>query len=144
MNPADKCCSSADCKNLGGCWSTQTLPGCGNDGADDWNECMGDACNSDASCNYLNDLTYPKFCAPAGAFGVPVRLCYTAACHTRADCTAHPGGVCAPLANGPDCSTPVTLTCVYPGGCVTNADCGHGKRCVLDATTGTTSCVSAP
>jgi len=138
-NPNTQCCSSADCKQ-GGCWSTLMLPYCGGPAQQDYNECMTDQCTSDVQC--ASDVGAPKpVCAPAGAFGEPVRFCFTGYCHTDADCTAKPGGVCRPV-TGPCCSTPLGLGCVYPGGCATQADCGQGNSCTLDTTSGTGTCVS--
>ena len=123
MNQADQCCSSADCKQ-GQCWSTQTLPYCGGPAMQIYNECMTDACTSDAECVHGADVP-PEICAPAGTFGEPVRFCFTAYCHTDADCTAQPGGVCRPV-TGPCCAAPVGLGCVYPGGCARTPTAGRG------------------
>jgi hypothetical protein len=70
-----------------------------------------------------------------------VRVCFTAYCHTDADCTAKPGGACRVIGNNPCCSLPAPdgLGCVYPGGCATDSECDAGA-CKLDTATGTGKC----
>jgi hypothetical protein len=141
VSPSNQCCTSADCKQ-GKCYSTESLPYCGGPAMEIYNACMSDTCTTDADC-VTNAGTLPEICVPAGAFGYPVRTCFTAYCHTSADCTAHPGGVCAPV-SAPCCGTPAGLGCVYPGGCAKNADCGQGNSCQLDPKTGSGVCSSGP
>src|SRR5262249_49804380 len=92
----DKCCTSADCTGGAKCYSTGSLPYCGGPAMAIYNECMKDQCTTDADCTG-GGADVPMICAPVGAYGVPVRTCFTAYCHTNASCTAKPGGRCAPI-----------------------------------------------
>jgi hypothetical protein len=139
INGTNQCCTSADCHE-GQCYSTGSLPYCGGPAPPLYNTCITDACTTDDDCPATAGAP-SQACLPAGAYGEPMRTCYPAYCHTNADCTAHPCGVCAPVV-GPCCSTAAGLGCVYPGGCKTNADCGEGTSCELDPETGTGACVS--
>jgi hypothetical protein len=135
----NQCCSSADCKSGQACYSSGVLTECsGGPAVQIYNECVGDACASDADCT---GGASPQICAPAGAFDHPVRACFTAYCHTSADCTAHPGGACVTVTQ-PCCAVPGGLACVYPGGCRKNADCGENGPCQIDPPTGTGQCLS--
>lgn len=136
--PQNQCCTSADCKNGGACYSTSDLTYCGGPAMEIYNECLTDQCATDSDCAATS--TTPQLCAPAGAFGSPVRSCFVAYCHTDADCTAHAGGYCAPV-TGPCCSSPSGLACVYPGGCKQGSDCtSPNDSCHIDPTTGTGEC----
>lgn len=124
--PPDLCCSSADCQSAGGgtCYFAADLQFCG--GAyPDYNVCVPDGCQSDEDCAMGQN---PAICAPAGAFGNPARACLVAYCRVDADCTAKPGGACRLVGGDPCCSHPAPdgLACVYPGGCLTDADCPGG------------------
>jgi hypothetical protein len=138
LNGTTQCCKSADCKQ-GKCYSTKSVPRCAGP-AQIYNECAVDTCTSDAQC--ANEL-FPPICIPAGAFGYPTRTCFAAYCHTDADCTAQPCGVCAPI-TGPCCSFPAGLACVYPGGCTKNADCGPNKACMINPMTRSSECTYPP
>lgn len=120
----DECCASSDCV-VGKCYSTQSVPYCGGAYPAPYNACIEDACDSDADCGALSQV--PMICAPAGAFGQPMRACVAAGCHTDADCDAAPGGVCRPVADV-CCATPQAITCVYPDGCASDADCSPGEE----------------
>jgi hypothetical protein len=66
-------------------------------------------------------------------------------CLIHSDCTATPGGRCAPV-KLPCCTTRVALYCVYPnGGCRTDKDCGGDKPfCDIDPATHLPQCASQP
>jgi hypothetical protein len=103
-----------------------------------YNVCAADQCQSDADCQITGQA--PGYiCAPAGTLNLQARACVYAGCRTDADCTASPGGMCAPV---PDscCQTVYGLYCVYPGGCRFNSDCQTGQYCSNNGTS--TSCVS--
>lgn len=129
---SDLCCNSADCEASGGgkCYYAADLQFCG--GAyPGFNVCVSDACASDADCA---QGPFPALCAPAGVFGLPVRSCIVAYCHSDADCTAQAGGACLLVGSDPCCNhpNPDGLGCVYPGDCATDADCPNGE-CNLDS-----------
>ncbi len=65
------------------------------------------------------------------------------ACTADDDCTAKPGGICAPVKN-PCCPSWDGLFCVYPDGCRTDGDCAEGSHCEVNWTEGTGECVSGP
>jgi len=98
------------------------------------NVCAADQCQSDADCGSPSEI-----CAPAGTMNLQARACVYAGCRTNADCSASPGGVCAPV---PDacCQTVYGLYCVYPAGCRDNSDCPSGHYCAPDGNS--TSCQS--
>jgi hypothetical protein len=138
----DQCCTSADCKGGGKCYAVTDLPSCAGIASPPHNECVTDQCTDDAACTG-GGADVPMICIPAGAAGYPARSCFPAYCHTSASCTAHPGGACVPVHEA-CCGHLAGLGCVYPGGCVENADCGQGNSCQLDSTTGTGTCVAGP
>jgi hypothetical protein len=139
LDPGNQCCSSADC-TPGKCYSTDSFPSCGGPAQPHENLCLSDECTTDDECVSGADI-FAQLCAPAGFNGSPVRACFTAYCHTDADCTAQPCGACVPI-TGPCCDFPTGLGCVYPGGCTTNAECPSGSACVLDPMTGTATCTT--
>jgi hypothetical protein len=134
----DQCCTSADCKGGTKCYLDSWLSQCSGPVMVPENQCAADQCMSDAMCG--GGQAGPQLCAPAGAFGAPVRVCVTAFCHTDADCKAKPGGVCVPVSQ-PCCQTPGGIGCVYPGGCRKDSDCGSMDACQLDTKTGTGQCI---
>jgi hypothetical protein len=136
----DQCCTSADCKNGGKCYSTTNLPFCGGPAVQVYNMCVTDQCTDDASCTGSGAN---RICVPAGSVGSPARSCFTAYCHTDAECTAQPGGACV-VVRASCCNLPAGLGCVYPGGCTKDEDCGQGNSCHLDAATGTGKCAAGP
>jgi hypothetical protein len=138
----DQCCTSADCTGGSKCFSSGTLGQCGGPAMAIENECLADHCTTDADCEGGGADT-PMICAPAGAFGFPVRTCFTAYCKVSGDCTEKANGVCAPV-DQQCCSIPAGLGCVYPGGCATDSDCAAGDTCQLDFTTGNGVCGSGP
>jgi hypothetical protein len=138
--PNNQCCTSTDCTNGGKCYSSSSFGQCGGPAMEVYNECLKDQCETDADC-LGGGSDVQEICAPAGAFGNPVRSCFPTYC--VAGCTAKPGGVCAPVSQ-PCCSTPGGLACVYPGGCAKDADCGEGNTCEIDITTGTGQCSMGP
>jgi hypothetical protein len=138
MGSPNQCCTAADCPSGADCYPESAVEFCG--GAFlPYNECIADACASDADCTKSGPQ---QICAPAGAFGYPKRECLAAYCHTDADCTAQAGGFCAPIGGNPCCSLeiPDGLGCVYPGDCADGTACPNEGRCGLDATTGTSTC----
>ena len=129
--PATQCCTTADCMGKGTCYANP-VP-CGASPMEvRFNECLADACETDADCG-----PPPGVCAPAGAYGNPVRGCITAHCKTDADCTSQAYGFCAPVVDA--CCTAAALACVYPGGCQRDADCPQGY-CAI--TSGAGVCVA--
>jgi hypothetical protein len=139
--PMDQCCASADCKT-GKCYLSTSLPQCSGPAMATYNECVSDACATDADCK---NGTLPQICTPAGAFGFATRQCLAAYCHTDADCGAKAGGHCATVSQ-PCCSTPGGLACVYPGGCQKDTDCASdgSKHCQIDATSKQGVCIVGP
>ena len=114
-------------------WITE----CGKDGGgSSHNVCVQDECASDDDCA-------GGACTPDG-FDI-ARHCIAAGCHSDADCTDEPGGVCLILEGG--CcrwrtedtirrrKRPKQLACAYPSdGCQTDADCVYGSlNCVAEA-----------
>jgi hypothetical protein len=141
--PADQCCTSADCTGGKKCFDSSLISQqCGGPFMPPYNECASDQCTSDAMCGAGG--SGPQICVPAGAYGVPIRVCLVAYCHADSDCKAKPGGVCVPVSQ-PCCQTPAGLGCVYPGGCRNDMDCGGSvgstTQCQLDPKTGLGSCV---
>ena len=139
MGPPNQCCTSADCASQGGggCYSAMELQFCG--GAQPlYNECIADKCQTDVDCGKVYP---PQACIPAGAFDFPKRACFTAFCHTDADCTASPGGACLLVGSNPCCSHPAPsgLGCVYSGGLHKDADCPNGS-CTLNLGKGVSVC----
>jgi hypothetical protein len=100
------------------------------------NVCGVDQCAKDVDC------ASGQICAPAGSLGLEIRACVSAFCKVDTDCTAHAGGICAPV-QAPCCGASAGLFCVYPGygGCRKNADCTTAQTyCAPDAATGVSSC----
>jgi hypothetical protein len=114
------CCKSSDCSNGAKCYPTPLAPQCGGIIAIGSNVCSADICTSDTSCGT------GQICVPAGTLDRKVRMCVPAGCHHDTECTAAPGGICAPISGG-CCSGAVGLSCVYPGGCRQNKDCASGN-----------------
>lgn len=138
----DECCNSSECSE-GACYQNNVMPnfGCGGAQPMDMNVCATDACDSDADCM---QGVGQMICAPRGVGGSPIRHCMVAACRTDVDCTAEPGGICAPVQN-PCCSSWEGLYCVYPSnGCRTQADCQNGDNCIVDYAKGEGVCTSDP
>jgi hypothetical protein len=138
----DECCTSTDCTGGSKCYSSATLGECEGPAMVVTNQCLADKCQVDLDCE-AGGADLPTICAPAGAFGFPIRTCFTAYCKVDADCTEKAGGVCAPVSQ-PCCVSPAGLGCVYPGGCAKDADCGAGNTCQLDFETGNGVCNSGP
>jgi hypothetical protein len=136
MGP-DECCDSSECAE-GACFPNPVTPACGGAYPIEMNVCASDQCETDADCQGPN-----AFCAPRGVNRNAVRYCMSKACSADGDCTAEPGGICAPVQN-PCCSSWDGLFCVYPSGCRTDADCGEGSHCEVNWTQGTGECVSGP
>ncbi|MFO0662287.1 MAG: hypothetical protein U0165_21015 [Polyangiaceae bacterium] len=72
-----------------------------------------------------------SFCAPRGVFGNKVRYCAALSCHTDADCTAKPNGMCAPVLD-PCCGAARGLFCVYQDGCRDNSQCNPDQHCEVN------------
>lgn len=134
----DQCCQSTECLGGGKCYLSTTVPYCSGPAMAEYNFCAGDACQSDTDCQGAG---VQQICAPAGAFGQPGRACVNAYCHTDAECTAKPGGHCAPVLRT-CCPLPAGLACVYPGGCRRSQDCGNtgNQHCEIDATSHEGTC----
>jgi hypothetical protein len=134
----DQCCTSANCMGAK-CYLNSWEHQCSGPVVVPSNECISDLCTSDAMCG---NQVAPQLCAPAGAFGSPVRTCMIAFCKTDGDCKAKPGGICVPVSQ-PCCQVPGGLGCVYPGGCRKDSDCGGMDACQLDMKSGTGQCVAS-
>src|SRR5262249_30646036 len=89
----DQCCPST--KNLcaagAPCYAGPLVPLCTGAPMAMHNQCGVDQCAKDLDC------APGQICVPAGAFGFEIRACFDAYCKVDADCTAHAGGVCAPV-----------------------------------------------
>ena len=126
----DECCTSSDCAQ-GKCYSTPIAPVCAGVVMQSYNVCASDTCSSDVNCSGVNSI-----CLPAGALNRKVRICAPGGCRLDADCTAHLGGICAPVAD-PCCHQPIGLFCVYPGtGCRATSDCLSGSHCTVSGNDG--------
>lgn len=135
----DQCCQSQPCAGGAPCYVGPLVPVCAGVPQPVHNVCGVDQCTKDVDC------APGQICALAGTLGLEIRACVDAHCKVDADCTAHAGGVCAPVQE-PCCVAPAGLFCVYPGdgGCRRNADCptmpGQVTYCSPDATSGVASC----
>ena len=114
----DECCKTTDCKT-GACYEWPLSPYCGGAFPVPRNVCAEEGCTTLADCGG------GAVCVPKGALGYKVRACLPATCLRDSDCTASPGGTCAPVRK-PCCAGTYGLYCVYPGGCRTSADCPGG------------------
>jgi hypothetical protein len=135
MGPPNECCKSGDCPGTGqGCYPASALEFCGG-ALPNFNKCVADECSVDADCGT------GSICAPTGAFGYPKRNCVKAYCLTDTDCSAKPGGFCAPIGFNMCCSLqlPTALGCAYSDGCAKDSDCPNGT-CQLDMATGKGVC----
>lgn len=128
----DECCNSTECPSGEACLAAPLTPYCGGPAPLEYNVCGKDQCSSAADCP--NGI-----CAPTGTLGNKVRACYSGSCLVDSDCSAAPGGICAPVVD-PCCNQPVGLFCVYPGGCRTASDCDQGEYCQIQPN-GSTECV---
>jgi hypothetical protein len=114
----DECCKTADCKT-GACYEWPLSPYCGGAFPVPRNVCAEEGCTTLADCGG------GAVCVPKGALGYKVRACLPAKCLRDSDCTAAPGGACAPVRK-PCCAGTYGLYCIYPGGCRSSADCPGG------------------
>lgn len=123
----DQCCADKPCPNNEPCYQGPLVPFCGGVQMEPHNQCATDQCAQDADC------APDQICGLAGTLGRLIRACVPAACKVDADCTALPGGLCAPV-QSPCCGSVTGLYCVYPGagGCRSDADCAAGKYCDVD------------
>jgi hypothetical protein len=134
----DQCCpTQKPCANNAQCLVGPLVPVCTGLPQPPHNQCAVDQCMKDVDC------APGQICALAGTLALEIRACVDAHCKVDTDCTAHPGGICAPVVE-PCCGTTAGLFCVYPqsGGCRKNADCTAqpGTYCAPDPTSGTASC----
>ena len=130
----DQCCTTADCAT-GRCYAFPITPYCGGAAPIPHNSCADDSCRSNADC------AGTSVCAPAGALGNKTAQCLTGSCLRDTDCTAEPGGICAPVKNT-CCAATRGLFCVYPKtGCREDRDCPSG-HCEIMAGRGV--CQSGP
>ena len=84
-----------------------------------------------------------QVCVPAGMFGSAIAFCMTAGCLKDKDCTAHPGGICAPVKQS-CCNAMAGLYCVYPDkGCRDDGDC-PGGHCEANMIAGFAECKDGP
>jgi len=91
-----------------------------------------DQCYADA-CQNMGDCKAGDICVAAGVLGRPVNMCMALGCKHDTDCTAAPGGSCAPV-DSACCGIIESLYCVYPGeGCRHETDCAGGY-CANDGT----------
>ncbi len=137
----DQCCPMTQeaCPGNAPCFVGPLVPVCSGVPVQMHNVCGVDQCQTDLDC------APNQICAPAGTFDLEIRACVVASCKVDADCTAHAGGVCAPV-QAPCCAASAGLFCVYPGygGCRKNADCpampDQSTYCFPDPTSGAASC----
>jgi hypothetical protein len=137
----DQCCPAAQeaCAGNAPCYVGPLVPVCSTLPPVHHNVCGVDQCSTNVDC------APGQICAPAGVLGLEIRACIAAHCKVDTDCTAHPGGVCAPV-QAPCCNAVAGLFCVYPGsgGCRRDADCaslpGATTFCSPDSTSGVASC----
>lgn len=142
----DECDSTRPC-GVGACYEAVRYPSgqCGLGGASQQNACLADTCQADDDCG-------DGICGPAGLTsdewvdGGGVRQCFRADCRGDADCTLEALGVCALVAHscgsaivGPG-FRPAQMACVYPGGCLSDSDCGGASCSIVD---GTAVCLAA-
>jgi hypothetical protein len=100
------------------------------------NRCLTHACWDDEGCGLA------EVCVLAGLLGYPVNTCMPAYCRTDSDCSAAPGGRCAPIEDR-CCLGIYALFCVYPDHCQKNIDCPlSAPLCYGDPATEATTCVS--
>jgi hypothetical protein len=146
-NPAGQCCKTSDCngdaRSAAVCVLGPIEPTCGGPVIVPTNVCASDACKTAADCSGPNAI-----CAQAGTLGRKAARCMTGGCRRDSDCTAQPGGICAPVV-GACCAQPAGLFCIYQDGCRSNLDCKMGEHCEIDAThafcmSGIAPCPRAP
>jgi len=96
-----------------------------------YNQCIADACQSDADCAPAPGGLI-SICTPAETLGFPTRTCFIGTCRTDGDCTAEPGGICAPVTTA-CCSSANIVACVYPSdGCRAQSDCEGDTHCEVE------------
>ena len=131
-SPLDECCDSSECA-AGACFEVPLVPRCMGVIMMPRNVCAEDQCADSSECvGVLNT------CFPARVLGRAIAACGIANCQTNADCTAEPGGYCAPVRE-PCCGVFRSLTCIYPGDCRSTADCPSGSYC--DVMGGRATCI---
>ena len=138
----DECCTSAECTGgrNGACFYTSTFtPYCGGPMPLDHNMCVYDECMSDSECDSPSPGA-SALCMPANTYGWPRSRCAWGTCKTASDCTAAPGGYCAPLEDYCCPSHIQGFFCIYPGNCDSNGDCTDYDACIGDWVTGGTRC----
>jgi hypothetical protein len=145
-NPtADQCDAERACPDDSACYAGLLYPSsvCGLGGATPLNACRADECDNDADCA-------SGYCGPPGLdtdpyhSGGDIRRCVEARCRAHADCNARAGGLCAlidaycgqptdpePIPGSANAYQPPRLACVYPDGCVRDADCPATTTCRL-------------
>jgi len=121
VGPEPDCCSDADCSGGSSCLVEPLSPFCGGAFPVERSVCAKDECASTADC------VGNSICVPAGVFGLKVASCRDFLCTKDSDCSAEPGGKCAAVAD--PCCGVRSLTCVYPGGCFSQADCRQDEYC---------------
>lgn len=141
----DGCCSTAECTAGQTCaYERDDWVSCTDEGTPGDNACrdLGDSCASDDDCIFpiSADLVAPGICSPDGAFGFNGATCRIASCRKHSDCTAKPGGVCGPVEDACSCGLRQTITCIYPDGCMYNADCPEGLFCQMRLDLGHSVC----
>jgi hypothetical protein len=130
---ADECSSSEDCP-VGpnpGCF-TAYFGICSDHPPGGHNICVRDECETDDDC--------PNFCVPSRLSPWRRSQCTSGSCRVDGDCTAHPCGFCAPLAD-PCCEFWIQgYFCIYPGSCPYDLECTGPESCMGDDSTGGTLC----
>ncbi len=142
-SPLDLCCpATMTCPDQEPCYVGPLVPVCAGTVMPPHNQCGADQCAKDVDC------APGQVCAPAGTLGLEVNACVYAHCKVDTDCTAHSGGVCAPVME-PCCAATAGLFCTYSsmGGCRTSYDCPAlpnepMRYCLPDPTSGTATCVA--
>jgi hypothetical protein len=119
----DACCTTSDCQE-GVCLAVplQTCLG----PVMPHNVCAAGQCDENRPCTEPGAV-----CVPAGALGLKAASCLMGDCIFDSDCTERPGGSCQSIRDGCNCRS--ALYCVYPGDCLSSADCRPSGFCWLGA-----------
>jgi hypothetical protein len=134
----DECCASAECTGGAKCYPGPTALSCGGAPPPEYNVCASDECTPGEKCGQ----DPPSVCMPAGFEGFKVAACRAGGCFMDGDCTAEPGGICAPV-HEPCCDSVIGMYCIYPGdGCRGQHDCPDGTVCTVELAAA--RCVQGP
>jgi hypothetical protein len=126
-------CAKGTCEQVF-CFEGAFAP-CGAGGGGVCNMCIVDECATDGDCA-------GGVCGAPGVnfnpriAGSDGRACFSASCRNDSDCTAAAGGVCTFVGGCyPALAAafmPFQVACVYPGGCLSPADCCGGAVCAAN------------